>query len=709
MSRVPAKHSKWKILLLCGIAVLLLVSAGMLFHLHTRSLSASAAFEPDLSRQDAWTALGGTWAARTDEVDNTSEERGAKLIARLGAWRDYEVQADIKIAEPYGEAGLILRSSNEEEGVDAYHGYFAGIRTMDSTLEFGRADFGWRPLVRISLPDNIDLQGWFHLRVIAVGCTFGIVVTSPDGRTTSTTAHDDSCIPSGHFGLRSTLTSATWRNVMLKPASWDDMSRIQAQAQGANQLSPVTPFALEHARQYEDSMRSEAKKHVLLAGVQPIVNFLLSPGRHPDVTIQGVVISPPPFTDIQDDSGALIIPRVDSKLALKLGDVVEAHGTVISQRFRSRLEDAHIRVLWSEMPVPPLAVTASQLTEGAYRGRSIEVEGTLVSIISHSDGYEILLKDGNLTFRGIGSPNFQLDLPKLEIGSRLRLRGMAMSVPELTKNIYPFTVLIDHADVVSGPPWWSPQHILILVLAGIALLLLIQFAFHRLQQWHLQSVLKEREQLAFEMHDTLAQSFTGIAHQLHAASMERRGETQIRKHIGNALRIVHLSHKEASRTIAALRPQFRDAATILTALKESAERLSDGAPIQIAARLNGRNTRLPVQVTDVLFRIGQEAISNAIQHSECAVLSLDLTLSKRDAQLRIQDNGIGFDDQATYQGLGIAGMRSRADTIKARLEIRAVQGAGTTITVNALLPIAGGLFHTLRDVVGLRSKQGKLL
>ena len=96
----------------------------------------------------------------------------------------------------------------------------------------------------------------------------------------------------------------------------------------------------------------------------------------------------------------MIVPHVDPKVKLKLGDVVEAHGTVISERFRSRLEDAEVRVLWSDMPVPPLAVTTSQLTDGHYRGRSIEVEATLVSVTPRPAGYELILKDGDLTFRG---------------------------------------------------------------------------------------------------------------------------------------------------------------------------------------------------------------------------------------------------------------------------------------------------------------------
>ena len=471
----------------------------------------------DYSQTNAWIALGGAWTATSAEIQNDSEERGAKLMTRLGSWDDYQVQADVKIADPYGEAGFIIRSSGEEEGVDAYHGYFAGLRLMDAAIEFGRTDYGWFPLLHKQFPDNSDLQGWIHLRVVAVGCRFGIAVTLLDGRTTSSVADDPSCIRSGRFGLRSYLTSATWRNLKVTRATAVDLNSLETPiAQTTpNDVILAEPFDPPGLRHYLSSVRDEARKHEVQPGVVPIAEFPLMPGRHPYVTVEGVVISTPPLVDIQDETGALIIPHVDPKTPIKLGDYVEARGTIVSDRFRSRLEDAQIRVLWSDTPIPPLFVTASsQLTGGTYRGKSIEVEGILMSANSQPGGYELVLQDGNQSFRATGPRDFRLDPTELKPGSRLRLRGIATSLPEFTNNIYPFTVVTERVDVVSAPPWWSPTHVIWLTFTCIALLLSTQLVLHRLQRWHLRSLLHEREQLAFEMHDTLAQSFTGIAYQL---------------------------------------------------------------------------------------------------------------------------------------------------------------------------------------------------
>jgi ribose transport system substrate-binding protein len=439
----------------------------------------------------------------------------------------------------------------------------------------------------------------------------------------------------------------------------------------------------------EASLWNQARQRALRAGVQPISVFLMQPGRHPNVTLQGAVISLPPLLAIQDDTNALIIPHFHSNVPLKLGDIVTAHGTVVSQRFRSSLEDADIRVLWSDLAAPPFAVTAAQLTGGTYRGRKISLEGTLVA----AQKQELILRDGDLRFRGVSTPDHPLDASHFEVGSRLRVGGLATSLTEFTNGSYPFAVLIEDVHVVNSPPWWSPRHIVLLTLGCVLLLLAIQFGYHRAQQWHLESVMHEREELAFEMHDTLAQSFTGIAFQLRAAGMENRGEDRLRTHIGRALEMVDQSHKEASRTIAALRPQIRDAAAILLALEESANRLVDGGPLRVRTMLTGRPTRLPVQVIDVLFRVGQEAVSNAVQHSSCNELLVELVLRRSDVQLSIRDNGHGFDTAALHSGLGLPAMKRRAQKIRGKLEISSSTSTGTAIVVTVPLPSSARIFR----------------
>lgn len=464
-------------------------------------------------------------------------------------------------------------------------------------------------------------------------------------------------------------------------------------------LAPTSAFTArsEHGRNSEDAKAylEEAKKHELQPGVEPIGSFIRVPGRHPNVTVQGTVISLPPMLGVQDTTSSLFVTSFTTRDSLKLGDVVTVRGDLTSDRFRSHMENASIKVLWSERPIPPLAVTANQLT-GAYRGESVEVEGTVLSETIGKGPPELILKDGSQTFRVLvyGPPNTRP--AQFAPESRVRLRGVASSLPQLTNGIYPFTVVADKVELLSSPPWWSPVHVAWVAFAIIALLLGIQWLWHMAQRWHMRSVLQEREQLAFEMHDTLAQSFTGIAYQLHAARVEQKGEDAVQEHIAHALEMVTMSHREASRTIAALRPQHRDASGILAALKQLAERLSAGGDLSVQTALNDRSASLPLEVTEAFFRIGQEAISNAIQHGRCRTLLVDLRIYRRAAVLRVQDDGVGFAPSLQSKGLGIAGMKKRSDKIRAKFSLTPAPGSGTVVTITCPLVFPGGLFHRLR-------------
>ncbi|MFC6646298.1 sensor histidine kinase [Granulicella cerasi] len=656
-------------------------------------------FRDHTDPRSAWTAYSGTWKQDNALTVNFTEERDAKFVHTNSQVSDFVLDTDLIVSESDGDAGVIFRSSGEEVGVDAFHGYYAGVRAADATLEFGRADFGWQPMARVLLPQDSDLTHAAHLRVIAIGCNFGVQLRLADGRVTSLVAHDDSCIASGHLGLRSSRTRASWTPLQVQAPVRDAFEQLRTEALHSVDVPQALPYAPDRTARYEAALRGEAELRVPQAGVQPIVSFLMLPGEHPNVTLQGSVISVPPLLAIQDDTNALIVPHVDPHSPLKRGDIVIARGTLVSERFRSSLENADIHVLWSDVPRPPFSVTAAQLTSGTYRGRYIDLEGTLIASNDTPDGHELLLRDGDLVFRSVEAPSFSSGDAKLEAGSRLRVYGLATSLPQFTQGVYPFALVADRAEVVSAPPWWSLRHILLVSALFLLLLLAAQYMLHRLQQWQLESALQQREQLAFEMHDTLAQSFTGIAYQLTAAKMERRGPEVVQSHIEHALEMVQHSHRDASNTIAALRPRLRNAPALLEALEQTARRIADGGDLVVETEIVGRVIILGVALTDAFFRIGQEAISNAIHHGHCKSLRLVLTFHKREVELAIEDDGMGFAADGTQQGLGLIGMASRASKVRGKLVVRSMPSKGTTICVRAPKPLAGGLWRTLGDML----------
>jgi hypothetical protein len=120
---------------LFSIAVCLLVALGA-FHTFRAFVNRGpfGASATALERRNDWEAFGGTWQFVDGVVSNNSNERGAKLMYGSRTWTDYVVEADVLLLGEYGFAGLTVRATDEEEGVDAYHGYTAGVSSFDNAL-----------------------------------------------------------------------------------------------------------------------------------------------------------------------------------------------------------------------------------------------------------------------------------------------------------------------------------------------------------------------------------------------------------------------------------------------------------------------------------------------------------------------------------------------------------------------------------------------
>ena len=114
--------------------------------------------------QGGWQAFGGTWQVVNGAMQNISDDRGAKLMNGFTNWQNYVVEGDIQLLGEGGDAGFVIRASQEEVGVDSYHGYFAGLRDLDDTLILGRADYGWHeyeaiPVQPPSWPAHLQQKG----------------------------------------------------------------------------------------------------------------------------------------------------------------------------------------------------------------------------------------------------------------------------------------------------------------------------------------------------------------------------------------------------------------------------------------------------------------------------------------------------------------------------------------------------------------------
>jgi hypothetical protein len=128
-----------------AVGILAAVAAVVSWRWHSSRIARQALYRDSFrfGKQDNWQPYGGAWEVVDGAMRNNSDERGAKTMNGDTESRNYLVEADVQLLGQYGDAGLIIRANDEEVGVDAYNGYYAGLRDLDNTLILGRAGFGW--------------------------------------------------------------------------------------------------------------------------------------------------------------------------------------------------------------------------------------------------------------------------------------------------------------------------------------------------------------------------------------------------------------------------------------------------------------------------------------------------------------------------------------------------------------------------------------
>ncbi len=674
---------------------LTLAFAGLWAYLHSphRGLPYRDSFAK--GKADEWEAFGGTWELVNGMMRNDSDERGAKLLTGSPYWHNYAVEADVYLLGNSGDAGLILRSSNEEEGVNAYTGYYAGVRTLDNSLVLGRAEHGWTEATKpVADPEGVRPFRWYHLKLLAYECQIVTTVTTPSLPVpTSLSVTDADCAQAGRVGLRSYSSGGIWRHVVVRQATRQDLLAMLAGAARSGETASrgvlSQPFASLEASPLPEQEPAAARSDV---DTQSIASLqLISFVKPVTATIRGVVILTAPQLFVQDSTGGIDVPQPKAP-PLKVGDEVEVTGEVHPGDFSSTIEKASVKVLWARTPMPPVSVTASQASTGKYDATFIEVRGRLAGK-DRGPGSTLVLDvdEGSQSFRAILNPGRSDSLfTKLKLGSTLRLRGVCVVDPVYTHNLTPFVLLLrsnEDLDVIAGPPWWSAGHLIAIAIGALVLALVSVVLYHRMENWRLRTILEERGHLAHEMHDTLAQSFAGIGFQLQAIRNGIPSELAgLHEQLKLASELVRHSHEEARRSIATLRSEDLQNDDVLSALDHCARRMVVGGPLQVFTQKRGDQRPIPLRTADTLYRIGQEAIANAVRHADPSLLSVRLEYKKNSVALSIEDNGKGFFPGTRQPGFGIRGMRRRARSIAATIQLHSAPGQGTSVIVEALLP-----------------------
>jgi len=194
--------------------------------------------------------------------------------------------------------------------------------------------------------------------------------------------------------------------------------------------------------------------------------------------------------------------------------------------------------------------------------------------------------------------------------------------------------------------------------------------------------LAERQRLAGEIHDTLAQGLTSIVMLLQAADAELDTDTgEARRHVGLAMQTAREGLAEARAMVAALTPTHLDSGPLHEALERLTGRI--GAELGVSARFEVCGQARPLSATAevVLLRAGQEALANVRKHAHARDVRVVLSYEERAVRLDIRDDGSGFDPEHVTGGYGLRGMRSRIVQVGGSLLVRARPGEGTSLSV----------------------------
>lgn len=197
------------------------------------------------------------------------------------------------------------------------------------------------------------------------------------------------------------------------------------------------------------------------------------------------------------------------------------------------------------------------------------------------------------------------------------------------------------------------------------------------------AVMAERNRLARDIHDTLAQGFTGIIVQLEAAEdAQSRGlAKETTRHLGRASDLARESLQEARRSMRALRPQVLEQHELPAVFESLFEKMTAGTTVQADLIVQGQPRRLASEIEENLLRIVQEALANALRHASANHFVARLAYEPQSVHLELVDDGRGFDTTANHQGWGLLGMKERVEGMAGRIEVESVERAGTTISI----------------------------
>ena len=372
-----------------------------------------------------------------------------------------------------------------------------------------------------------------------------------------------------------------------------------------------------------------------------------------------------------DDGGWPLVVRIQRDAGLfdrpppPVGRIITATGFISRGNVTPVMTDSVYEI---EPPTPtdcprPVEVESDDWVNPSYDGRLVRVVGTVDTVETDRRPIRARITNGasrltvvadldrSETFPAVGSrvgltgiyridaPLHWISPPAMPAGGRLLLRQPTDIV------------------VVRPPPFWTPRRrttaaavalaALAMTTAGLYVIGRVRTASQRRvrrdAERQFAAVTAERERVARELHDTLAQTVTGIGMQVDCAT-ETLGvdDNAARSHLSAAAAMVHHALEETRRTVRDMRSSLLDEGGLEDALRRSGRPLAEAAGMEFCVRSVGSHRPLAAMTESHLLRIGQEAITNAVRHSGGKTLRCEIRYEPRRVTLTVRDDGVGL-------------------------------------------------------------------
>lgn len=427
------------------------------------------------------------------------------------------------------------------------------------------------------------------------------------------------------------------------------------------------------------------------------------------VRVQGVVTYHLPGEGFwMEESGRGLRVIHPEGIVFATGEAVEVTGFPAAGNYSPVLEDVTVKRLAFGITAPPTQLKSS-LEAPDHDAGLIRLDATLVEQVRLPLGLRMIFRDADGEFTAhLRTENPEKTKPVWETNSMVRLNGICQ-VSKPPARTAPGTliardfelILRSPADleILRAPPWWNAKRMAyLLAITSLTLGLVVGFilwlarrrlrqsaAARRQSEAEFSAILAERNRIAREIHDTLAQGLGAISLHLELVAGQVPADSEAALHLAEASGLTRESMREARNSIWNMRSQVLETHDLAGALAGVLDQLTEIDGIESRFLVTGTPYRLPPVTENNLLRIGQEAIANAVKHSEAEHIEVTVSFSSAEIRLQVKDDGCGFEvEKSPPEGrhFGLVGLRERAQELGATLRLESSPGQGTKVILD---------------------------